>query len=806
MSPKWVYPVHLVHLLCVLVVLLVYYQGSVSLSNSAPIMPVDDAYIHFQYAKQLALGQPYVYNPGLPPTSGATSFIYPYFLALGYLLGFQDLQLGIWAMLIGAIALFFSGIAIYRLFTSQSISPMIAGLISVSFSFNGAIAWHFMSGMETGLMITFTLWTLYAFITQRLGLWVFAAALLALTRPEGSIMTVIAAGLYAERLWRMRQRDQLKWVFLPITLVFVQPLLNFALTGSFSAAGNQSKSLLGMIPAYYDLILTRIWENFTRMWVEFLTGINQDGIWFLPPILLLFALYGLFRVRQNRLLLLCFLWFLALTTAIATLDTAFWHFKRYQMPLIALLWVFGGWGLPRRFALVIAIGLMGFTAISWSHFYEHYRTNVQNIIVQPLSMAQWLRENTSPDATIAVHDVGIMRYYGERTTIDMVGLTTANASDYWRNGPGAVGEFLIRQRPDYIAAYTTARGLNYLATSSVYGDLLIGFTAQYDPRFNVALGAEFQGVFRPTWNGVEAAHHIQQPSVHDYLTPFEMVDQLNVADLASEQAHQYRWFDRVRFDGFPTVFYQQSYLDCRLDDCIVTDGGRRINGEEHFTMRAKMGQDAILITRIHPEIRGTIDLYLGETYLTTRWIPQIPGQWLELATLIPADLVITEQLDFKIVANTPDGHYMPYYHWLYQGSYQPNSLDRVDAQFQEGALQLQVESLELNDDQLTLNLNWFQQGQATGDYILFVHVYADPAQPPIAQAQDQRLGNGTLPIGNLLEGVFSDQLVVDLSQVTSGHYQVALGLYDPVTFERLMPMETTDPEGRRWFIGEIEVR
>ena len=29
------------------------------------------------------------------------------------------------------------------------------------------------------------------------------------------------------------------------------------------------------------------------------------------------------------------LWLLAGTAAIATLDTAFWHFKRYQMPLMA---------------------------------------------------------------------------------------------------------------------------------------------------------------------------------------------------------------------------------------------------------------------------------------------------------------------------------------------------------------------------------------------------------------------------------------------------------------------------------------
>jgi hypothetical protein len=63
------------------------------------IMPLDDVYIHFQYAKQLALGLPYQYNTGQPPTSGATSLIYPYLLAIGYKIGFTELWLGLWGRL-----------------------------------------------------------------------------------------------------------------------------------------------------------------------------------------------------------------------------------------------------------------------------------------------------------------------------------------------------------------------------------------------------------------------------------------------------------------------------------------------------------------------------------------------------------------------------------------------------------------------------------------------------------------------------------------------------------------------------------
>ena len=104
-------------LLCLVagLVVLVYVAGSLAAGEGDVVMPLDDVYIHFQYARQLAEGQPYVYNPGQPPSSGATSFLYPYVLALGYLLGFQGLNLGLWAMLLGGLALLGSMTIIVRL-------------------------------------------------------------------------------------------------------------------------------------------------------------------------------------------------------------------------------------------------------------------------------------------------------------------------------------------------------------------------------------------------------------------------------------------------------------------------------------------------------------------------------------------------------------------------------------------------------------------------------------------------------------------------------------------------------------------
>src|SRR5262245_54825234 len=63
-----------------------------------PVMPLDDTYIHFQYARAIAQGQPLHYNPDQPATSGATSLLYPALLAVGYIIGFSGERLAWWAL------------------------------------------------------------------------------------------------------------------------------------------------------------------------------------------------------------------------------------------------------------------------------------------------------------------------------------------------------------------------------------------------------------------------------------------------------------------------------------------------------------------------------------------------------------------------------------------------------------------------------------------------------------------------------------------------------------------------------------
>ncbi len=780
------------------------------------LLPLDDVYIHFQYAQQIANGQPYIYNPGLPPSSGATSLLYPYLLASGYSLGFHGLALGVWALLIGTVALAASCWLLLQMAQSAGLPWWASWLMVAAFVLTGSIGWHYMSGMETGLLICLMLLTLYAMLKSRFALGVFAAALMAGTRPEGAIMAIVVAALIPLTYWRHVPRWQLGFAALPVLAIGLQPLVNRVLTGSGQAAGSSAKSILGMVPPDVTVIATRIAGNFGRTWWEFLTGYSvREGL-YLPMGLLLLAVVGvvwLLRTTPRRwdVALLTLGWLGGGTLAVATLDPAFWHFKRYQMPFMALLFPLAAWGLVvlwrwRRATLPALLTLVvASAAISSIGFWQAYQLNVGYLQQQQLPMAHWLRDNTPQGAVIAVHDVGMMRYVGERTTVDLVGLTTPGAADSWRNGPGAVAEFLERYnpRPHYVASYTDALGLSYLADTGLYGDLLAEYPVTLDDRRNVALAGAYQGVWAIDWAATTHAPMPKQPYPLQMADSMTLVDEIDVADLQSEAAHTYTWANDERLPGFPTEVYTFGYAACATN-CTVQDGGRRINGEERFTLQTQPGQDVLLVTRVHPAHAGSYTVSVDGVPIATRTLPSSPGTWTDVATLIPAQYV-SEQTTITVQPHTPGGHYMPYHHWAYQGAFEQRAASGTPvASFDEVLLMRSVQT-RVEGNTFTLDYTASHIGTERADYRAFVHVYADLDAPPLAQADRYPL-DGATPPGNWLPGEVHDTFVVDLSNLTSGTYTTAIGFYDPASGERLLPTSGVHAtRDGRLILGEFEV-
>ena len=145
--------------------------SALSLSASADplLMPLDDTYIHFQYARSLPTASRWFTTPAILPRPAARAWYTRPLLAVGYLAGFTGWTLAYWALLAWACWLPGRGVAGVLDRAGQSAAPgasVRAGVCAVrwrcAFALSGPFIWAALSGMETTLFVFVVLLTLYA--------------------------------------------------------------------------------------------------------------------------------------------------------------------------------------------------------------------------------------------------------------------------------------------------------------------------------------------------------------------------------------------------------------------------------------------------------------------------------------------------------------------------------------------------------------------------------------------------------------------------------------------------------------------
>src|SRR5258706_5145090 len=167
--------------------------------------PLDDVFIHFDYARATARGYPFQWSPGNGYSSGNTSVLYPFVLAIGYLAGFRSAAIMIWAGIVACVSVFGLLLAARELFANLSAPAKYAAPLAL-FSI-GALDWSLFSGMEVafflgvwgGALVSALRLTARAQEAEQRASWTdwqlgACGILLVLTRPEGA-MSIAALGL-----------------------------------------------------------------------------------------------------------------------------------------------------------------------------------------------------------------------------------------------------------------------------------------------------------------------------------------------------------------------------------------------------------------------------------------------------------------------------------------------------------------------------------------------------------------------------------------------------------------------------------
>ncbi|MBS2019141.1 MAG: hypothetical protein JST00_40110 [Deltaproteobacteria bacterium] len=219
--------------------------------------PLDDVFIHFDYARATALGHPFEWTVGNGYSSGNTSLTYPFVLAAGWLVGFTGRSLMIWAAIVASVSVFGVLLAARRLFidAERDVWGRVASyLLPPIFLGVGALDWSLWSGMEVSFFLATWAIALVAFLeleqrvrrggrTRLPALWLgLTGALMVTTRPEAASTIAIFGIAVASRQLRAsgmrRALATLVLVGTPAALCLAaQSIANKALTGEWSANG-----------------------------------------------------------------------------------------------------------------------------------------------------------------------------------------------------------------------------------------------------------------------------------------------------------------------------------------------------------------------------------------------------------------------------------------------------------------------------------------------------------------------------------------------------------------------------------------
>jgi hypothetical protein len=523
-----------------------------------PGASIDDAYIHFQYARAIAEGHSMRFQAGEPITSGATSLLWPAVLAPFWRLGVRgdDIVWAAWILSFAALGALASEAAILTRRLAGREAAAGAAVMTLSF---GGLVWCAASGME---VVPFA-WAIArgsrrasewaeappeARTWKRRGELVALAWAAALLRPEGGVTALFVAVTLFVFVRRTRWAERASAVA-ALAGAIAPMLLLLVLTGS----ARSNTAVAKLIPGNPYYVGPALWAA-VRANAKLLVSTLLDGeVWsaeFLPQGGAPIAIAGLVAVAWLGVRTKSAWRAVAILTIALTMFapcfylTFLWNRLRYLWPF-ATGWLIGLACLARlagdaaallraRWRVVTplvcgAIAGLFVSKLGW--VLEDVAQSASGIDRQQVALGKWANEHLPEDARIGVNDTGAIAYFGNRKTFDIVGLTTKDEARYWVAGVGSRFEHFEHLHasssallPTHFIVYREWMGMDSVLGQPLHQATVTDATI---------LGGQTMRAYLANWSTLGSGERPWTAQTG------RAIDELDVADLESEANHGY---------------------------------------------------------------------------------------------------------------------------------------------------------------------------------------------------------------------------------------------------------------------------
>jgi len=641
-------------------------------------MPLDDSFIYFQFARNIAEGRGMVWSPGDGFSSALTSPLYALLLAAGHAAGLRGDLIIVWAFLLGLgciVASFFILAALSRLFLPRDAHPLAAYLAPLLFVLSGSQAWGYLSGMELGLFSTVMLAALHRAVlvfekggapsrrdTIELAAW---GSLLSVLRPEGFFLALLLAAVLVQRAFARDRRTVWRsaaWLLMVLpALVWLGVV--YALTGHVAPASMLQKSYL------YDPMITpyTLFISVSQNALKALEDVYLSGD--SPPLFFLLFLFGIapplvdeLKRRTGGSHALVALWFVvgSLSTMLSVNANA--HNFRYQLPFLNLVLLLGAVGTARLpaaaggrlgpWAGLLALLFVLVQGLNLPRWIDTYGMNSKNIFDQQIAMGRYIAAELPANAVVGLNDAGAIPFYSERRCFDIVGLATEGQSAWYRNGPGSRFEgfeVLPREKlPTHFAVYPRWWFNPDIFKEKIYDIHLSDNTICGDPQ---------KILFKADWTILGTGERPALKHGADVST----VEEVDVADLLSEDGHDYRGGRGTIYTALPPPEGALPGKPAR-----IADGGRPVACRPVAeTMTVTMPSPGPVTLAGRFILTGSpldLTVLVGGRPAGTLHVLKRQG-WQEPTLEIPAGFFTAGQNDI-VIGCSGEGGYQSYHYWF----------------------------------------------------------------------------------------------------------------------------------------------
>lgn len=452
-----------------LILLGLFIQTELQITGGQLGVPLDDAWIHFQFARNLSRGLGFSFNPG-EPTPGSTAPLWTLMLAA---VGLVTEEFLVSSLVISSLFFLVAIVLTYGFTFYLTQSRFTAFVAALGVTFSGRLLWAGLSGMETMAFTALSLGAVWSY--SRKGLAPLPALLFGLAsqlRPIGHALFFLAL---VDTVWLLLARYKSSQGIENLTVMEIArkygpPLLIYAVISTPYVLFSLSTTGRPLPNTYYAKVDT---DQFISLRTLRETALL---LWRDNPVAIVLAPFGIVTIwRRCRLVIL---WLVALPLLAAIVVDFVWHHGRYTMPIIPFLmivaasgafWLFE-WFETRTqssyenvlFKNLIAITLVAiFIAAGAAKIPTWARMlgdNTREILEIDVALGEWLQANTPNEATIAVDDIGAIGYLSERKIIDLNGLVSpemwpAIGEDLGLDRDQVTTQLLSESQPDYLVGF-----------------------------------------------------------------------------------------------------------------------------------------------------------------------------------------------------------------------------------------------------------------------------------------------------------------------------------------------------------------